>query len=314
MIRMATGAEGGESVASSLDRASAVLEAAGVEQPRRDARLLLAEALGGRPDLVTGYPERPLDPDQASRFRVLVGRRAAREPVSRVLGRREFWSLDLRINADVLDPRPESETVVEAVLERIGDRQAPVRILDLGTGSGCLLLALLSELPRARGLGVDISPAALAVARENARAVGLSPRAAFRQGNWAQGLTGSWQVIVSNPPYIMDSDIADLAPEVARYDPKLALSGGADGLAAYRSLAPEVARLLASSGILALEVGAGQAGEVGRLLGAAGLAGVDCMRDLGGVERCVLATRDAALGTDLIGGVKKTVGKRRIRD
>ena len=303
-----------DSVASSLDRAAALLGAAGVEQPRRDARLLLAEALGGRPELVTGYPERLLDPGQASRFRALVGRRAAREPVSRILGRREFWSLDLCIGADVLDPRPESETVVEAVLGRIGDREAPVRILDLGTGSGCLLLALLSELPRARGLGVDISPAALAIARENARRLGLSPRTAFRPGNWAQGLTGSWQVIVSNPPYIMDHEIAGLAPEVARYDPRLALSGGADGLAAYRSLAPQVARLLASNGILALEVGAGQAGEVGRLLGAAGLTGVACMRDLGGVERCVLATRGAALGTDLIGGMKKTVGKRRIHD
>jgi release factor glutamine methyltransferase len=303
-----------DSVASSLDRAAAVLGAAGVERPRRDARILLAEALGGRPELVTGYPERLLDPGQASRFRALVGRRAAREPVSRILGRREFWSLDLCISADVLDPRPESETVVEAVLGRIGDRAAPVRILDLGTGSGCLLLALLSELPRARGLGVDISPAALAIARENARRLGLSPRTAFRLGSWAQGLTGSWQVIVSNPPYIMDHEIADLAPEVARYDPRLALSGGADGLAAYRSLAPQVARLLASNGILAFEVGAGQAGEVGQLLGAAGLTGVACMRDLGAVERCVLATRGAALGTDLIGGMKKTVGKRRIHD
>jgi release factor glutamine methyltransferase len=284
-----------DSVASSLDRAAALLGAAGVEQPRRDARLLLAEALGGRPELVTGYPERPLEPSQASRFRALVGRRAAREPVSRILGRREFWSLDLRVNADVLDPRPESETVVEAVLGRIDDREAPVRILDLGTGSGCLLLALLSELPRARGLGVDISPAALAVARENARRLGLSARAAFGQGDWAQGLPGSWQAIVSNPPYIMDTEIADLAPEVARYDPELALSGGPDGLAAYRSLAPQVARLLAPGGILAVEVGAGQAGEVARLLEAAGLAGLDRMRDLAGQERCVLATLGAAL-------------------
>ena len=292
----------GDSIAASLGRAAALLGAAGVERPRRDARLLLAEALGGRPELVTGYPERLLDPGQASRFRVLVERRAAREPVSRILGRREFWSLDLQVGADVLDPRPESETVIEAVLGRIDGRESPLRILDLGTGSGCLLLALLSELPRARGLGVDISPAALAVARENARNLGLSARAAFRQGDWAQGLTGSWQVIVSNPPYIMDREIADLAPEVARYDPRLALSGGSDGLAAYRSLAPQVARRLAPQGTLALEIGAGQAGEVGRVIEAAGLAVLECTDDLAGRERCILATRGVSLDTDLIGG------------
>lgn len=284
-----------DSIASSLGWAATLLGAAGVELPRRDARLLLAEALGGRPDLVTGYPERLLEPGQENRFRTLVERRAAREPVSRILGWREFWSLDLQVNPDVLDPRPESETVVEAVLARIDNRQAPLRILDLGTGSGCLLLALLSELPRARGLGVDISSAALVIARKNARKLGLAPRAAFRQGDWAQGITGSWQAIVSNPPYIMDQEIGDLAPEVARYDPKLALSGGADGLAAYRSLAPQAARLLAPDGVLGLEVGAGQACEVGRLLGTAGLAVLDCVRDLAGQERCVLATRSAAL-------------------
>ncbi len=283
------------SVASSLAWAATLLGAAGVELPRRDARLLLAAALGGRPDLVIGYPERLLEPGQASRFRALVERRAAREPVSRILGRREFWSLDLQVSPDVLDPRPESETLVEAVLARIDDRRAPLRILDLGTGSGCLLLALLTELPRARGLGVDISPAALDVARENARKLDLVPRAAFRQGDWAQGLAGSWQVIVSNPPYIMHQEIGDLAPEVACYDPKLALSGGADGLAAYRSLAPQVARLLAPDGVLGLEVGAGRAGEVGRLLGTAGLAVEDCVHDLAGHERCVLATHSAAL-------------------
>ncbi len=280
---------------ASLGWAATLLGAAGVEVPRRDARLLLAEALGGRPDLVTGYPERLLEPGQASRFQALVGRRVAREPVSRILGRREFWSLDLRLSPDVLDPRPESETLVEAVLGRIDDRKAPLRILDLGTGSGCLLLALLSELPKARGLGVDISSAALAVARENAGHLGLASRAVFQKGDWAQGLAGSWQAIVSNPPYIIEAEIADLAPEVARYDPKLALAGGPDGLAAYRRLAPQVARLVAPDGVVALEVGAGQAGEVGRLLEAASLAGVDCLRDLAGQERCVLATHSGAL-------------------
>jgi release factor glutamine methyltransferase len=253
--------------------------------------LLLAEALDRRPELVAAYPERALAPDEATGFWTLIGRRAAREPVSRILGRREFWSLDLHLSADVLDPRPDSETLVEAVLERVEDRQAPLRILDLGTGSGCLVLALLSELPQARGLGIDISVAALAVARENAHRLGLSPRAAFRQGDWAKGLTGAWQVIVSNPPYIMEGTIAELAPEVERYDPKLALSGGADGMAAYRSLVPQAGWLLSSEGLLALEVGAGQAEGVAQLLGSAGLASLGCLRDLAGRERCLLATK-----------------------
>jgi release factor glutamine methyltransferase len=288
-------------IGTALDRAAASLGAAGVEQPRRDARLLLAETLGGGAALITGHPERQLDAAEVDRFAVLVRRRTAREPVSRILGRREFWSLTLRVTPHVLDPRPDSETLVEAVLARIEDRDAALQVLDLGTGSGCLLLALLSELPRARGLGVDISPSALAAARENARILDLSPRAEFRRGDWAREIDGSWQVIVSNPPYIMESAIADLAPEVARYDPSMALSGGADGLAAYRSLVPQAARLLSPGGILALEVGAGQADEVEQLLGAAGLLGLCRARDLTGTDRCVLATRKAGISANTIG-------------
>ncbi|MDH3593669.1 MAG: peptide chain release factor N(5)-glutamine methyltransferase [Rhodospirillales bacterium] len=288
-------------IGTALDRAAESLGAAGVEQPRRDARLLLAEALGGGAALITGYPERQLDAAEVDRFAALIRRRSAREPVSRILGRRDFWSLTLRVTPHVLDPRPDSETLVEAVLARIGDRDAALQVLDLGTGSGCLLLALLSELPRARGLGVDISPSALSTARENARVLDLSSRAEFRRGDWARELVGSWQVIVSNPPYIIESAIADLAPEVARYDPNMALSGGADGLVAYRSLVPQAARLLAPGGILALEVGAGQADEVEQLLGGAGLLGLCRARDLTGTDRCVLATNKAGISENTIG-------------
>ncbi len=288
-------------IGAALDRAAASLEAAGVEQPRRDARLLLAETLGGGAALITGYPERRLDAAEVDRFAALIRRRTAREPVSRILGRRDFWSLTLRVTPHVLDPRPDSETLVEAVLARIEDRDAPLQVLDLGTGSGCLLLALLSELPRARGLGVDISPSALANARENARVLDLSSRAEFCRGDWARELVGSWQVIVSNPPYIIESAIADLAPEVARYDPNMALSGGADGLVAYRSLVPQAARLLAPGGILALEVGAGQADEVEQLLGAGGFLGLCRARDLTGTDRCVLATSKAGISANTIG-------------
>lgn len=276
-------------VATALDWAVAHLRAAGVEAPRRDARILLAEVLGGDPALVIGYPERPLEAAETRRFECLVRRRVAREPISRIVGRREFWSLTFRVTPDTLDPRPESETLVEAVLARAGDRAAPLSILDLGTGTGCLLLALLTELPRASGLGVDLSPAAVAVARHNAESLDLADRAKFRAADWTSDLTDSWQVIVSNPPYIMDAEIADLAPEVADYDPRMALSGGPDGLAAYRSLIPQAARHLAPGGTLVLEIGAGQAKNVERMLGAAGLAKTGCASDLSGIQRCILA-------------------------
>ncbi len=286
-----------------LERAAVRLQGAGVDSPRRDARILLAAAIGAGPQAVIGYPERALAPSQTARFEAMVARRAAREPVSRILGRREFWGMTFQVTPQTLDPRPESETLVEAVLARIGDRRAPLRILDLGTGTGCLLLALLSELPRASGLGVDLSGAALATARNNARSLGLAQRARFSQGNWADGLIGPWQVIVSNPPYIMEDVLADLAPEVACYDPRLALSGGVDGLAAYRSLIPQAARLLGPNGTLALEVGAGQAEDVERLLNAAGLTTRGRVTDLLSIERCLLATCSAGSGVN-----RKTVG------
>ena len=233
----------------------------------------------------------------------------AQRLLSRILGRRGFWSLELEITPDTLDPRPDSETLVAAVLARIGAQDlvgAPLSILDLGTGSGCLLLALLSELPAATGLGLDISAAALEVARRNARNLGLSGRARFEVGDWAGDWPGdgagvwsgdggagpddSWQVIISNPPYITDDEIGELAPEVARYDPKLALTAGSDGLDAYRKLLPRAAGLLERGGVLALEVGRGQQDAVTGLLVASGLKPLSRYRDLGGIERCLLAT------------------------
>ncbi len=281
-------------VAATLMAAAARLDAAGVEDPRRDARLLIAAVLEVGPEYPIAFAERPLEPAVIARIEAKIARRAAREPVSRILGRRGFWTLDLKITPDTLDPRPDSETLVAAVLERIGARGlagAPLEILDLGTGSGCLLLALLSELPSATGLGLDISAAALEVAVENARNLGFSDRARFEPGDWGAGLSGSWQVIISNPPYIRDQEIGDLAPEVARYDPKLALTAGPDGLDAYRALLPQAARLLAEGGVLALEVGRDQQDAVEILLAASGLAPLGRYRDLGGIERCLLASR-----------------------
>ena len=281
-----------------LDAAVARLRAAGIEGARRDARLLLAEALGLTPAQILAYPERVLTERELRTAEGLIARRAAREPVSRILGRREFWGLEFRITPETLDPRPESETLVAAALERLPSRQAPLRILDLGTGSGCLLLALLSELPRAQGLGLDVSPGALAAARDNAGRLGLAARAHFAWGDWTQdGWTATlgepWQVIVSNPPYIVESDIRELAPEVARFDPRPALDAGPDGLSSYRRLLPEAAGLLAPEGHLLLEIGAGQAEAVRALMAEAGLLEIEELADLTGTTRCLVARAPA---------------------
>ena len=275
-------------IAAALDGATRRLAAAAVPSPRRDARLLLAHVLGSGIELLLGHPERPVDPANAARFGALIERRAGREPVSRLIGRREFWSLEFRVTPAVLDPRPDSETLVDAVLALQRDRQAPLRLLDLGTGSGCLLLALLHDLPRSRGIGVDNSQAALAVARENAQALRLDARAEFRLGDWAQGLDQRFDILVTNPPYIAERAIDALAPEVAGFDPRAALAGGADGLAAYRVLAPQIAGLLLPGGIAGVEVGDGQAAAVERLFTAAGLSFLGCRHDLQGIARCVL--------------------------
>ncbi|CAA7612942.1 peptide chain release factor N(5)-glutamine methyltransferase [Magnetospirillum sp. SS-4] len=278
-------------VAQLLHAAAGRLAAAGIETSRLDARLLLAEALGMQPQRLSMHPQLEPSAAEAGRFEALLERRLSRRPMSQVLGRRGFWTLELAVSADTLTPRPDTETVVEAVLAALaGDRGRPRRVLDLGTGTGCILLALLSELGFASGLGIDRSDAALAVARRNAEALGLAGRAAFQSGDWGRGLAGVFDVIVSNPPYIPDAEIDGLEPEVARFEPRLALAGGADGLDCYRALAPDIARLLAPGGVAALEVGAGQAGDVAALLGAAGLEQREIRRDLGGIDRCVVVS------------------------
>jgi release factor glutamine methyltransferase len=281
-------------LAAAVAGAAARLAAAGIEDPRRDARLLACRLLGGGPELLLAHPERPLSAAEAARIEAAVARRAAREPVSRILGEREFWSLPFGLNAATLDPRPDSETLVAAVLAELPDRRARLSLLDLGTGSGCLLLALLSELPAASGCGIDSSAAAVEQAGANAARLGLAARATFLRHSWTEGLElagAPWDVVVGNPPYIASGEIAALAPEVARYDPPAALDGGADGLAAYRALIPAACRTLRPGGLIALEVGEGQAQAVEALLAAAGLASLRRARDLAGVERCLLAAK-----------------------
>jgi release factor glutamine methyltransferase len=264
------------------------LKESGVDSARLDARLLVAQATGASVEQLVAFPERRLSDDECARLRATVERRARREPLAQIVGHREFWSLDFLVSRDTLIPRPDSETIVAAALALAGPRDAARRVLDFGTGTGCLLLALLHEWPHAAGVGVDRSAGALDIARRNAAALGLGTRARFVVGNWGAGLDGPFDVIVANPPYIAEGELAGLAPELA-FEPRGALAAGADGLDAYRALAPDVRRLLAPAGVAVFEVGMGQAGDVEAILRDAGLEIGPRQRDLAGVERAVIA-------------------------
>ena len=271
-----------------LARAARTLAAAGVENAPREARRLAELALRAGPAEVFARRPSPLAPEEDAAFSRLLARRAARVPFARLAGEREFWSLSFRLVAATLVPRPETETLIEAALGRLSERGAGWRVLDLGTGSGCLLLALMSELPRASGLGVDANRAALDCARGNAARLGMAARTDWRQGDWAAGLEGPFDVVLANPPYVAEREWETLQPEVREHDPKLALVAGADGLAAYRRILPELPRLLARGGFACLEIGAGQAEAVGLLAAEAGLRVVEIRRDLAEIERCVV--------------------------
>lgn len=279
------------SIGTAVAAAEERLRAAGVAAPRRDARLLLADLLGQDVATVIAWPERGLEPDVRDAFERRVARRAGREPVARIVGRREFWSLGLRIAPATLDPRPDSEVLISALLGQVGDRAAPLRAVDLGTGSGCLLLALLSELPAARGLGIDCSEAALVVARDNARELGLAERAEFRRGDWCAGLEGGFDLLVCNPPYIPASDIEGLEAEVARWDPRSALDGGPDGLEPYRRILPALDELLSPGGCAAFEHGPGQGEAIVGLLTPRKNWRVERLQDLAGRDRGILFCR-----------------------
>ena len=282
--------------AQALGAATEMLRAAGVDAPRRDARLLMQHALGLTPEALLAEDRLPLGEDEARRLTALVQRRAAREPIAYLTGGREFWSLDFAVDRSALVPRPESETLVEAVLARAARLPARLRLLDLGTGSGCLLVALLSELPGAVGFGTDVSAAAVSLARANARRHGLGERASFAIADWGAPLAARFDIVVSNPPYVSELQLASLVPEIVRHEPRTAFSGGNDGYACYRKLAPQVAQLLAPRGLAAIELGSGMADEVGSLFAAAGLVEIGRRRDLAGIERCALFARDSDTG------------------
>lgn len=275
-----------------LAAVAARLAAGGVEEPRREARLLLRAALLLTDTDLLLRAEAPVEERDALRLTALAERRATGEPLARLTGRKEFWSLDFTLSPDTLVPRPDTETLVEAALQALPDRAAPLRLLDLGTGTGALLAALLSEYPAATGLGIDRSEGAARQALANLAALGLCPRGQVMVGDWAEALAGRFDLIVSNPPYIETAAIDTLDVDVRSHDPYLALDGGADGLVAYRAIAAALPRLLTQGGYAVLELGAGQETDVAALLRAAGLdvAG-PARRDLGGIPRALVARR-----------------------
>ncbi|HWL30981.1 MAG TPA: peptide chain release factor N(5)-glutamine methyltransferase [Xanthobacteraceae bacterium] len=289
----------GATVAQARRALADAFRRAALDSPELDARLLVGHALGLDHTGLTLAGERRLDVREARAVSALAERRLAREPVARILGVKEFWGLPLHIDAATLVPRPETETVVEAALAAIGDagpRTRALRIADLGTGSGALLLALLSELPNAEGVGTDTSIAALVAARANAGRAGVSHRARFVACDFGAALGEGFDLVVSNPPYIASGDIAALAPEV-RHDPQRALDGGVDGLDAYRSIAAQVPRVLKAGGHLVVELGIGQAGAVAALFAEAGLASALLYPDLAGIPRALRTRRDADFAT-----------------
>lgn len=269
-----------------INEAAACLETAAIPRPRHEARLLLAHATGLGQATLIGYPEQTVDDGALATFRTLVAARANQTPLSRITGRREFWSLEFELGTDTLDPRADSETLVEAALALLPPDR-PARILDLGTGTGCLLLAVLSERPRAWGLGIDLAAGACRVAARNAERLGLSAQSAFAAGNWGTALAEEFDLIIANPPYIPRDEIDGLAPEVTRHDPRRALDGGEDGLACYRRLIPECRNLLRRDSALVLEIGDGQATAVTRLMQSAEFSDLGSHQDIAGTVRCL---------------------------
>lgn len=291
-MRIIPGLKDGASIEEAVRLVAQMFKLAGIDEALVDARALIGHALNLERAQLLSHADRILESREINAISALAARRLKHEPVSRILGHRGFWDLDLYVSPDVLVPRPETETVVEAALDivlRSGMRQEKLRILDIGTGTGAILLALLQELPNAIGIGTDLSEAAAAVARGNAERNGLAGRAGFVVCNMADGVEGPFDLVVSNPPYIPHAEIATLMPEVRDYDPVLALDGGTDGLDAYRAIARDAARLLAPRAHLTVELGIGQESAVAALFMQARLTVSRARPDLAGIPRALIA-------------------------
>ena len=273
----------------------AALNEAGIENARMDVRILLARAAGVDGGRISAWPEDEVAADKEAAFRDMIARRIGHEPVGRILGERDFWRHTFKLAPETLEPRPDSETLVEWAIDFLEDNDAP-RVVDFGTGTGCLLLSTIGDLPGSSGIGLDISEGAVACARENARALDLDGQVEFRVSDWDSALddrerADGFDLVMSNPPYITRDEMETLSPEVQKFDPRIALTDEGDGLAAYRVLSQVAFDLAKPGGFVIFEIGRGQEKDVGQLLVEAGFVGVEYREDLGGIVRCVAAKK-----------------------
>tara|TARA_Y100000588_G_C14197654_1_gene900962 strand:+ start:885 stop:1736 length:852 start_codon:yes stop_codon:yes gene_type:complete len=278
-------------IGSALKLAELKLSAAGIQNPKLDSKILLCHVLAIAPGSLFADLGRKLNIGTSQKFEELVQRRLLREPVSHLIGQREFWSLSFEVSADVLDPRPASETLIQAAVDLMGKKEKGISALDLGTGSGCLIISLLTELPFARGVGVDISEPALIIARKNAEKNLVHNRIKFLKSFWGEDLSEIFEIILCNPPYISENERGSLEPEVCDHEPECALFAGNDGLSAFRQLAPNIYRLLKPEGFAVIECGKGQAQSVIEIFSNADLRHVETRLDLDGIERCCIFGR-----------------------
>jgi release factor glutamine methyltransferase len=280
---------------SLMVEAVTALTDAGIENARMDARILLARAAGVDGGRISAWPEDIVADDKAEAFRAMIARRRGHEPVGRILGERDFWRHTFKLSPETLEPRPDSETLVEWAIDFLEDADAP-RIVDFGTGTGCLLLSAIGDLPGATGIGLDLSDGAVACARENARLLDLDDSVDFRVSDWDSALSDveraeGFDLVMSNPPYITADEMDTLSAEVQKFDPRLALTDEGDGLAAYRALSQVAFDLAKPGGFVIFEIGRGQEKDVGQMLVEAGFVGVEYREDLGGIVRCVAAKK-----------------------
>lgn len=278
-------------VREALRSAVLVLQQAKVESASLDARLLLEHVLRMSREQLLLAMDNMLTQEQEIQYRALIGARCDRQPIAQLVGKREFWGQEFKVTRDTLDPRPDSETVIMEALSRLTDRQKPFKIADLGVGTGCLLLSLLKELSNATAIGVDISEAAINVAKENTICFGMQSRVTFITSDWCEKLAGAFDIIVANPPYIPTRSIESLAPEVARHEPRLALDGGESGLECYRKIIAALPSVLAEDGFAVLEIGAGQQQALAEMATGQGLKAAGMRQDLSGIIRTVTLTR-----------------------
>lgn len=278
-----------------MAEAVTALSEAGIENARMDARILLARAAGVDSGRISAWPEDVVSADKADTFRDMISRRIGHEPVGRILGERDFWRHTFKLSPETLEPRPDSETLVEWAIDFLEDADAP-RIVDFGTGTGCLLLSAVGDLPGATGIGLDLSEGAVTCARENARLLELDDQVEFRVSDWDSALDAKdraegFDLVMSNPPYITADEMTTLSQEVQKFDPRVALTDEGDGLAAYRVLSQVAFDLAKPGGFVIFEIGRGQEKDVGQLLIEAGFVGVEYREDLGGIVRCVAAKK-----------------------